>query len=109
MSKKMNLEYEGSKFTLEMNRDSVRNLEANGFRLSMIEEQPMTMIPMLVYGAFSMHHPRVKKSLVDEIYHSITDKGDFVAALMDMYGDTLETLTAAPEEGTAKNVSWKMS
>jgi len=107
MSKVITLDYEGTKFELEMSRNSVMTMEANGFAADQIKAKPMTMIPELVYGAFTMHHPRVKRSLVDEIYASIPDKEAFITALVEMYTDTLDTLTATPEN--TKNVSWKMS
>lgn len=103
----INLEYEGTKYVLEMSRNAVQQMESNGFVLEEVQTKPMTMIPELIYGAFIMHHSRVKRSLIDEIYASIDNKEEFITALLDMYADTLQTLTEKPSNG--KNVTWKTS
>lgn len=111
MAKTITLSYEGTQFILEMNRDAVRSMERNGFNINEIDSKPMTMIPELVYGAFVMHHARIKRSLVDEIYDSIGDKKEFLACLADMYAETLETLSAEPDANSknSKNTTWKMN
>ena len=58
----------------------------------------MTMVPMLVHGAFIKNTKGIKRSLVDEIYEHIADKiGDgengFIHALLEMYAETVNTLT----------------
>ena len=106
MSTKINVEYRGETYTLEYSRNSVKQLEQQGFALDKISEQPMNMIPMLVYGAFMKNHKGIKRNLVDEIYDHITDKiGDgengFIHALLEMYAETLNVLTddAVVDEG----------
>ena len=106
MSTKISISYDNADYTLEYTRNSVKQMEAQGFVLDKIAEQPMTMIPMLVYGAFAKHHKGIKRSLVDEIYEHITDKigdGDngFIHALLEMYAETVNSLTnnEAADEG----------
>ena len=81
-------------------------MEQQGFVLDQISEKPMTMLPMLVYGAFMQYNKGIKRSLVDEIYEHITDKigdGDngFIHALLEMYAETVNSLTnnEAADEG----------
>ena len=106
MSTKITITYDNNDYILEFSRTSVKQLEAQGFVLDKLAEQPMTMIPMLVYGAFTKNHKGIKRSLVDEIYEHITDKiGDgengFIHALLEMYAETVNTLTdnEAVDEG----------
>ena len=82
--------------------------------LDQISEKPMTMVPLLVYGAFMKHHRGIKRALVDEIYDHIADKvgdGDegFIQALLEMYSETVNTLTdnSSIDEGNA--AIWKVS
>ena len=106
MSTKITVSYNNANYDLEFSRTSVKQMEAQGFVLDKLAEQPMTMIPMLVYGAFTKNHKGIKRSLVDEIYEHITDKiGDgengFIHALLEMYAETVNTLTdnEAVDEG----------
>lgn len=101
---KINLEYNGKKFMLEYNRQSVKTMEAQGFNLEEVSSKPMTMIPMLFAGAFIKNHKGTKRATIDEIFDDAGDKTGLMQALMEMYGETLSTLTEDKEaEG---NVSW---
>ena len=113
MSTKITVTYNKMHYDLEYSRSSVKQMEQQGFVLDKISEQPMTMVPLLVYGAFMKHHKGIKRSLVDEIYEHIADKvGDgengFIQALLEMYADTVNTLTdnSSVDEGNA--ATWKV-
>lgn len=113
MSTKITVTYNKKHYDLEYSRNSVKQMEQQGFVLEKISEQPMTMVPLLVYGAFMKHHKGIKRSLVDEIYEHIADKvGDgengFIQALLEMYADTVNTLTdnSSVDEGNA--ATWKV-
>lgn len=101
---KITLTYEKTDYTLEYNRQSVKQMEAQGFVLDELASKPMTMIPHLFYGAFFKNHRGVKRKVVDEIFDSISEKSALLEALMEMYVETMSTLTDNTEnEG---NVSW---
>jgi hypothetical protein len=89
-------------------------MEQQGFILDKITDQPMTMVPLLVYGAFMKHNKGIKRSLVDEIYEHIADKvGDgengFIQTLLEMYSETVNVLmdNNSVEEGNV--ATWKVS
>ena len=101
---KINLTYDKTEYTLEYSRQSVKTMESQGFVLDELTSKPMTMIPMLFSGAFIKNHRGMKRSLVDEIYDGISDKTGLMEALMEMYAETLSTLTEnSQDEG---NVTW---
>ena len=113
MSTTINVTYKKQAYNLEYSRNSVKQMEQQGFVLDQIGEKPMNMIPLLVYGAFMKNHKGIKRSLVDEIYEHITDKvGDgetgFIQALLEMYAETVSTLTenASVDEGNV--ATWKV-
>ena len=54
-------------FTLEFNRDSVRFAESRGFKISDIEDYPMTAIYDLFFYSFRMHHRNVAREKTDKI------------------------------------------
>ena len=114
MATKITVKYQKSEYTLEYSRNAVKQMEQQGFVLDQIGDKPMTMVPLLVYGAFMKHHKGIKRNLVDEIYEHITDKvGDgengFIQALLEMYAETVNTLTdnSSVDEGNA--ATWKVT
>lgn len=101
---KISMTYGKTEYTLEYNRQSVKTMESQGFVLEELTSKPMTMIPLLFSGAFIKNHRGMKRSLIDEIFDNIGEKTALMEALMEMYAETLSSLT----ENTANegNVSW---
>ena len=102
---KITMTYNKTEYTLEYNRQSVKTLEGQGFRLDEVANMPMTMIPLLFHGAFYKNHKGIKRNLIDEISEGIGDKAGLIQALAEMYAETLSTLTDDAGEG---NVSWAL-
>jgi hypothetical protein len=102
---KINLTYDQKEYVLEYNRQSVKTMESQGFVLEELTAKPMTMIPLLFNGAFIKNHRGIKRNLMDEIFEEIGDKTALMEALMEMYAETLGTLTDSNNEG---NVTWAM-
>lgn len=99
---KIALKYNDKEYELEFSRQSVRTMEAQGFVLDQLSSKPITMIPMLFTGSFIKNHKGIKRGLMDEIYDEISDKTGLLQALMEMYAETLATLTDDKEaEGNA--------
>ena len=103
---KIALTYNNKEYVLEYSRQSVRTMEAQGFVLNDLETRPVTMIPMLYQGAFIKHHKGIKRNLMDEMYEEIADKTGLLSALMEMYAETLSTLTDDKED--VGNATWAM-
>lgn len=106
MAKQIKIKFEGTEYVLEYNRRTVRELESEGFNPNLVGDKPMTMIPMLVAGAFKMHHRYTKPDVIDDLYQAITDKGGFVQALVELYNEPLNSLIDDPGEGQG-NASWE--
>ncbi len=102
---KINLTYDKKEYILEYNRQSVKTMESQGFVLEDLAAKPMTMIPLLFQGAFIKNHRGIKRSLMDEIFEEIGDKTALMEALMEMYAETLGSLTDNNGEG---NATWAM-
>ncbi len=101
---KIKLTYNKTDYALEYNRQSVKTMEAQGFNLNELTDKPMTMIPMLFEGAFIKNHRGVKRKVMSDIYEEIGDKTGLTEKLMEMYAETLSTLTENnPDAG---NVTW---
>lgn len=100
---KIAITYEKNTYELEYNRKAVRMMEGQGFNIEALTEQPVTMIPILFYGAFSKNHTGIKRNLVDEIFDSLSNKTGLIQALVEMYAETVSSLMEGNpnEEGNA--------
>ena len=109
MATKITVTYNRNEYTLEYSRTAVRQMEEQGFVVDQLGDKPVTMIPLLVYGAFMKNHRGIKRSLVDEIYDNIVDKigsdgaDGFINTLVEMYAETVTALTdnGSSDEGNA--------
>ena len=114
MSTIITVSYDNKTYDLEYSRNSVKAMEQQGFVLDQIGDKPMTMVPLLVYGAFMKNHKGIKRALVDEIYEHIADKvGDgengFIQALLEAYADTVNTLTENNSVDEGNVATWKVT
>ena len=103
---KITLTHKNKEFVLEYNRQSVRMMEGQGFAINELSSKPMTMIPLLFQGAFIKNCKGVKRAAIDEIYDGIGNKGELMNVLIEMYAETLSSLTDDNEEG---NVTWELT
>lgn len=104
---KITFTYGKTEYNLEYSRQSVKTMESQGFILDELSSKPMTMIPMLFQGAFQKNHRGMKRNLMDEIYDNISDKTGLMQALVELYAETLSTLTE-DSENEQGNVVWAM-
>ena len=100
MNKQLTFSYKDKDYTLEYTKDTIRQMERNGFRPDELAEKPMTMLPDLFAGAFIKHHPTVKRSKVDELYGMMKDKSKLLQTLLEMYAEPVDALM---DEG---NLEW---
>lgn len=104
---KIAITYEKNTYELEYNRNAVRMMESQGFNIDALTTQPVTMIPMLFYGAFTKNNPGIKRNLVDKIYDSLSGKQGLIQALVEMYAETVSTLMDSNSE-TEGNATWEV-
>ena len=103
-NKKITFDYGTGHYTLEFTRASVKQMEQNGFDMSRLEGQPMTMLTALFEGAFIANHKRT-------FANKFKNREKLYDTLMGMYNDTLMTLFDGEEgdEDDAGNVDWGVS
>lgn len=97
---------EGKEYVLEFDRDSVTYLERLGFSLDKYSEQPMTMMPLLFRAAFFKNHKFEKQAAIDDIYNNIKNRNKLMNALVNMVGESYQSLVADNDEG---NADWEMA
>ena len=104
--KPITLEVDGTTYTLEFNRNSVVTAEKEGFRPDLITDQPMTMLPLMFYAAFKMHHPRITKKETDDILFGKMRglSQEVVERLAQLYSAPTKYLVRTDNYGESKNV-----
>ena len=108
MSKQLRFTYQEKEYCLEFTRKSVETMERNGFVASDINDKPMTVLPALFKGAFLANHRFVKDETVNEIFSKLTNKGELISKLSEMYNEPIMALVDEPEESEG-NLDWTAS
>ena len=108
MSKQLNFEYKGTKYTLEFTRRTVEQMEREGFVADDLKTKPVSMLPTLFAGAFKAHHKFVKPDVIDEIFSKMTNKADLIGKLAEMYNEPIMALIDEPTE-SSENLTWTQS
>lgn len=103
------LTYDKNVYELTFTRETVKQLEQAGFNLRELVEGSKTanMFELLFTGAFAARHRKTKRKVISEIYEHLNNKGDLIAALVELYSETLETLTDTAAVDDGKNVTWE--
>lgn len=91
----------GREYTLEYSRKTVVRAEGAGLDVNALESKSMTMIPIMFWGAFLMHHPQMTREQTDKILFDGLGglSGDEMAHLGKLYADPFQTLIASEDEG----------
>jgi len=95
----------GKEYTLEFNRKSVTKAEQAGLDINQLESKSMTMIPLLFWGAFLMHHPHMTREQTDKIlFEGLNGMNvDEMTYLGKLYAEPFNALVAGEDEGTIVN------
>ena len=99
----------GKEYTLEYNRKSVVKTEQAGLDVNQLEAKSMTMIPLLFWGAFLMHHPHMTKDQTDKILFDGLNglNEDEMAYLGKLYAAPFQTLIAREDEANPRKMAVK--
>ena len=99
----MVISVDGTEYTLEFSRETVKHAERSGFRRDDIYNQMMNRTEELFFYAFKMHHPKISMEKTNEILYEklegLTDE-EF-NRLIDLFNAPYETVMN--ESGERKN------
>lgn len=95
-------------YCLEFTRSTIRTMENQGFDINEISSKPANSYPHLFRGAFMANHSQIKRATVDELFDKTKDKQTLINKLMEMYGETLSSLTEDADD-IEGNVEWEVS
>ena len=100
---------EGREYTLEYSRKTVSKAEQAGLDVNQLETKSMTMIPLMFWGAFLMHHPYMTKDQTDKILFD--GLGGLNAKEMEylgkLYAEPFQTLIANEDEENPRRMAVK--
>ena len=92
-------------YTLEFNRDTIKFAEQRGFKLSDVDDFPMSKIPEFFWYSFRMHHPRVGMNQAEKILERAGGLSEALGRrLGELWAAPFEALSANSDEGEEKNV-----
>jgi hypothetical protein len=102
---KIEFEFEGVKYVLEFDRDSVVQTEKLfDVSVSDVVKMKMSAFDALFFGAFIKNHSDVEHETVERIQELMPDKMELLKSLAAMFAECVNTLFEEPEEGKA--ISW---
>ncbi len=108
MAKQLKFEHNKKEYTLEFTRESVKQMEREGFVASDIMTKPMNTLPKLFAGAFKAHHRYdVKQKQIDEIFDLFTNKNALIEKLAEMYHEPFETLMDNENVDEGNAIAWE--
>ena len=91
---------DGKEYTLEFNRKSVRKAESAGLNISQVEAKSMTMLPLLFWASFLMHHPYMTQEKADKIlFEGLGGLSEAeLTRLGELYAEPFNTLILSEDE-----------
>ena len=108
MAKQLNFEHKGKEYTLEYTRESVKQMEREGFIANDSVTKPMLTLPKLFSGAFKAHHKYdTKQKQIDEMFELFKNKQALVEKLAEMYAEPMETLMDDDNIDSGNAIAWE--
>lgn len=96
---------EGKTYKLGFTRQTVVDLEAEGFDFSDLQSQPMSAMVSFILMAFKFGQPKMSQDACLDVWAQLEDKDALMEALVKLYASSVETLMGNPEHSRMK---WKM-
>ena len=108
MAKTLNFEYKGKEYTLEYTRETIKQMEREGFVAEDVANKPMLTLPKLFAGAFKAHHKfDAKQKVIDEMFERFTNKGALLEKLAEMYHEPFEALMDDENIDEGNAIAWE--
>ncbi len=107
MAKRIEIKYNGEKYTLEFTRDTVRQMERAGFNIEEAMASPLTSIETLFTGAFLANHGRAVKDRVPEKILKGKIPKEMFGKLIEMYNEPIAEMF--DDEDGEGNLEWEAS
>lgn len=107
MAKTLKITYDDKEYTLKYTTATIQAMEKRGFDASLVENKPMTMLPLMFEGAFLANHPYVNPKKTAEIFDACEDKSGLIDALSDLLRDSFDAFMENKQTG--KTATWSFN
>lgn len=105
MATKICFTHEGRDYCLEYTKETVKDMERQGFVASKVLDAPMSMLPELFAGAFRANHKYTNRKIINDIFEKMTDKRALVDTLSQMYAEPISALMEDSED-EGNGIAW---
>lgn len=105
MSKTIEFEANGKAYVLELNAQTLKNLERGGFNFSNLSSRVLTGAEDLFMASFTMHHASTPMSKRKELYGMLAGQAGETTLADAMFNMAAEALENMAPSG---NVQWRM-
>jgi hypothetical protein len=108
MATQIKFEHKGKEYCLEFTRESVKQMERDGFKPDNLISKPMLTLPLLFAGAFKAHHKwGLKPSDIDEMFVLFTNKEALFEKLVEMYNEPMVAMLDEPQD-VGNAIAWEV-
>ncbi len=108
MAKTLNFTRKGKEYTLEYTRETIKQMEREGFVAEDMVRKPMLTLPILFAGAFKAHHKfDTKQKDIEEMFKCFTHKEALLEKLAEMYHAPFEELMDDENIDAGNAIAWE--
>lgn len=102
----INFDYNGKHYCLEYTRESVKRMEAAGFKPGESGSTPMLELDMLWAGAFYKNHRNTSSRIIENILDEMDEKDRLLETLRKMVAETYNSLLESNDDENSGKVKW---
>lgn len=106
--KELKFSYNGVNYTLAFTRESVKEMENQGFNFQEAGGKVINTCDKLFYGAFGVYHKGIKRRLVNEIWENLDNKNELIEQLTEMIEATVADFMSV-EVDNPKKITWEVT
>ena len=96
--KKLSFDYEGKKYEIGFNRETVAKLNATGFHPEQFNTMRIQTIETVFYYSLKANHPNITKAKASEMHRWFLDKIRLWEYIADAYNDVCSELYVSESE-----------
>lgn len=93
-------------YELGFTRESIKELEKNGFSVRDAQDEKVSAILLLVEGAFKTYQPDITDEEIWEVWGKLPQKDSLYPAIIELFQEPIKMLDNPDEK--KGNASWKV-
>ena len=101
--RKCSINIKDKNYDLQLNRESIKWLEGQGFNASEFERKPLTYMELLWQSAFIMNHKEVNPNLALKLMDSYQEEGGDVTEVVNFIIEEYQSFISALSDTKSKN------